>query len=328
MPTLRPETPTGSILLTGASSFSGLWIAEALAAAGHRVVAPLRRREEDYSGLRLARVQRLKSIAEICFEADFTAEAFDGVVKRHGPFDLFAHHAADIANYRDPEYEVGQGVARNTERARHVFRLLKAGGAKAVIATGTTFEMDDRLPPPDDMALSPYGLSKALTNQALRHFAHWEGLAFARFVIAAPFGPWEEGRFVWSLFQAWLSDRPALVRTPAYVRDNLPAELLGKAYARLAGELMGGAGGRVARPSGFVGTQETFARKVAIEAQARLGRPCLVTAATQSTFLEPEVRVNDEPAIPDDWDEAGFWDRYVDYYLEVERAGLLQAAQA
>lgn len=322
------ESEAGRVLLTGGSSFSGLWIAEALAAEGWRVVAPLRRREEDYEGLRLARVQRLKAVAETCFEVDFATPAVDDVVQRCGPFDLFAHHGADIPNYRDPAYEVGQGVARNTERMRHLFGLLKAGGAKAVIATGTTFEADDRLAPPDDLAVSAYGLSKTLTNQALRHFAHWEGLAFARFVVAAPFGPWEEGRFVWSLFQAWLSGRPAEVRTPAYVRDNQPVDLLAQAYARLADTIMQRGGDRTCRPSGFVGEQGAFARKVAAEAEARLGRPCPVVEAVQADFPEPRVRVNDEPMINCDWDERAFWDAYVGYYLRVERMGLLQAKPA
>lgn len=318
----------GSILLTGASSFSGMWIAEALSAAGYRVVAPLRRREQDYTGLRLARVQRLRLSAELAFEADFTTPEFDEIVRSRGPFDLLAHHAADIPSYREAGYDVGQGVTRNITRARELFRTLKAQGARAVIATGTTFEMDRRAPFPDDLSVSPYGLSKTLTNQTFRHFAHWEDLAFARFVVAAPFGPWEEGRLVWSLFQAWMSGRAAIVRTPAYVRDNIPVELLAQAYAGLVGEMLSGANDLIARPSGLVGTQEAFARRVASEAQARLGRPCLVTAQAQTEFPEPLARVNDQPAIPADWDEAGFWDRYVQYYVDVDRRGLLQAAKA
>ena len=51
------------ILLTGASSFTGLWITEALAAAGHEVVAPLTRDADAYSGLRGERVARLAGSA-------------------------------------------------------------------------------------------------------------------------------------------------------------------------------------------------------------------------------------------------------------------------
>ena len=44
------------ILLTGGSSFTGLWFARSLAAKGHTVVAPLK--GSDYSGLRGERVSR------------------------------------------------------------------------------------------------------------------------------------------------------------------------------------------------------------------------------------------------------------------------------
>lgn len=315
------------VLLSGASSFSGMWIAEALAAAGCEVIAVFRQGRDGYSGLRAERVGRVAAVATACFDIDLMTPAIDAVLERQGPFDVFAHHAAAIENYRDPAYDVGEGVQRNTAGMRRLFRRLRQGGARRVIATGTTFEADEREAGPERYAVSPYGLSKTLTNQALRHFAHWEGLDFSRFVVAAPFGPFEEGRFVWSLFQAWMQGRAAEVRTPAYVRDNLPAELLGRAYADLVLNPSGGPN-QVARPAGFIGEQGDFARRVAREAESRLGRPCPVLAAEQTEFPEPRVRVNDEPAIPADWDERAFWDAYVDYYLRVERLGLLHARPA
>jgi hypothetical protein len=143
-------------------------------------------------------------------------------------------------------------------------------------------------------------------------------------VIAAPFGPWEEGRFVWSLFQSWLADRPAVVRTPDYVRDNLPAPLLGLSYARFLGDLLANPNSdQVARPSGFVGSQGAFARKVASEARARLGRPCEVVDAVQAGWPEPYLRINSDPVRDPGWDEARFWDSYVSYYVELDARGLL-----
>jgi len=83
------------VLLTGASSFTGLWIAEALAEAGFSVVAPLRRARSDYDGERLARIERLQGSCEVVFSAPFASPAFMDIVRTKKPAAL-AHHAAEI----------------------------------------------------------------------------------------------------------------------------------------------------------------------------------------------------------------------------------------
>ncbi len=127
------------------------------------------------------------------------------------------------------------------------------------------------------------------------------------------------------MFQAWFDDRPGVVRTPRYVRDNIPAPLLGGAYAGLARDMLAGAGDRAARPQGFVGTQEAFGARLAAAMAPRLGRACAVELMTQPRLDEPEVRINSEPAFTPGWDEAAFWDDYAAYYQEIAAAGLLAA---
>jgi UDP-glucose 4-epimerase len=311
------------ILLTGASSFSGLWIAEALAAAGHEVTAPLKRQEADYSGLRAERVARLKRSADAVFDAPFGSARFLDLAARG--VDLLAHHAADIPNYRSADYDVMAGVARNTEGLEAVFRACARAGARAAVVTGTTFEAGEGGGGAGDLAVSPYGLSKTLTNEAARHFAPWSGLGFGKFVVAAPFGVLEEGRFAWSLFQAWFDGRPGQVRTPRYVRDNIPAPLLAAAYAGLTARLLDGAGTAFGRPAGFIGTQAAFAERLAAEMRPRLGLPCEVDSLPQPELAEPERRVNSDPAIPPDWDAAAFWDDYAAYYRRLAETGRLAA---
>jgi len=249
------------ILLTGASSFTGLWIAEALAAAGHEVVAPLTRQADGYPGLRGERVARLSASARA---------------------------AAD-------------------------------GGCRVLISTATVFEPGEGGEGPDAPAVSPYGLSKGLTGQALAGFAEEAGLSFGRFVIANPFGVLEEGRMGWSLFQAWFRGEPGRVLTPAYVRDNQPVPHLADAYVRLAGRLL--ESDRPvkldARPSGLVGTQGDFAKRLAAEAGPRLGLACDLVLNNQVDFPEPRVRVNDEPCLPSGWRGEAFFDAYTDYYARL-----------
>lgn len=306
------------VLLTGATSFTGAWIAEALADAGHHVVAPLLRAREAYQGLRADRLQRLLDRVEVVFERPFASPGFHDLLA--SGVDVLAHHAADIPGYREPTYDVAAGVARNLQGGRQVFAEFARHGGRAVIATGTGFEAAGDPP----RAVSPYGLSKHLTNQAFRHYAHWEGLAFGRFVINGPFGPLEEGRIVWSLFQAWFAGQAGVIRTPAYVRDNIPVPLLARAYAGLVEDLVSGdVTDRDCKPAGFIGPQIDFARRVAAEAAPRLGLACAIEALEQTAFPEPYVVANTEPTLSADWDQAAFWDAYVDYYRQVQARGLL-----
>lgn len=313
------------ILLTGGSSFTGFWIAKALAQAGYEVIAPVTRHPGGYEGLRAERVERLAAYARVVFEAPFGSPAFltlitDGV-------DLLAHHAADIPNYRSPNYDVVSGVGRNLAGAERVLSALADVGATGVIVTGTTFEVGEGGPAPHDMALSPYGLSKTLTSEALRHFALWRGLKFGKFVIAAPFGPFEEGRFAWSLFQRWFVGQPGHVKTPRYIRDNIPAPLLGQAYASLSEGLLesGGPTQLTLRPSGIVGTQEFFANVVANEMRSRLGLACDIELSSQLHFVEPEVCINTDCWIPRGGLPATFWDAYAAYYERVAANGRLSS---
>ena len=312
------------ILLTGASSFTGLWIAEALAEAGHEVAAPLTRGEADYPGLRGERVARLGACARRVFDAPLDSDAFRELA-RTGRFDLFAHHAADIPGYRSPDYDVAAGVARNLAGAAEAVQAAARGGCRAMVSTATVFEPGEGGEGPDAPAVSPYGLSKGLTGKALAGFAAGAGLAFGRFVIANPFGVLEEGRMGWSLFQAWFRGEPARVLTPAYVRDNQPVPFLAAAYARLAEALLAAGEAVVldARPSGLVGTQGEFARRLAAEAGPRLGLACDLILNDQVDFPEPRVRVNDEPCLPPGWTGEAFFDAYADYYARLAAEGRL-----
>jgi nucleoside-diphosphate-sugar epimerase len=312
------------ILLTGASSFTGLWIAEAMAAAGHEVVAPLTREADAYSGLRGERVARLAGSAERVFVAPLDSDRFRDLA-RAGRFDVLAHHAADIPGYRSPDYDAVAGAARNLAGAEAAVRAASAGGCRALISTATVFEPGEGGEGPHAPAVSPYGISKGLTGQALAGFAAQASLAFGRFVIANPFGVLEEGRMAWSLFQAWFRGEPGRVLTPAYVRDNQPVPDLAAAYARLAERLLS-AGEPVrldSRPSGLVGTQGDFARRLAAEAAPRLGLACDLVLNDQVDFPEPRVRVNAEPCLPTGWTGEAFFDAYCAYYARLAAEGRL-----
>lgn len=311
------------VLLTGASSFTGVWIAEALAEAGFEVVAPLLRPRDAYAGTRLERVLRLERCATVEFERPFGSAAFLGSLSRLGRLDVLAHHAAHITGYRDPAYDALDGLRRNTEGAQAVLRAFREIGGRAVILTGSVFEAGEG-GEAHSPAVTPYGLSKTLTSAAFAYWAGEAGLRFARFVIPSPYGPLEEARFCWHLFRTWSAGGAPVVRTPLYVRDHIAAPGLAEAYVRCVRAALDGPQQElVARPSGWIANQGDFALRVAAEAGRRLGRDLPVELSEQARFEEPRVRVNSDTALPASLGDAAFWDAYVAWYEDLRVRGAL-----
>lgn len=302
------------VLLTGASSFTGMWIAEALAAAGFEVIAALQRAPGEYDPEKLARIRRVEAVAEVVYDRPFGSDAFLDLVRQRGEVAALAHHAADVTGYREPGFDAVAAFDRNLAGAPAALEVLAEQGARVALVTGTVFEAGEGGDPAEPLAVTPYGLSKTLSNVALQHHAAWAGLSFGRFVIPSPFGAFEQQRsFPAYLFRSWFAGETPTVRTPLYLRDHLPAPQLARAYAaHLAALLADPATPAVSRPSGWIATQGAFAEKLAAEAARRLGLACPVAFAEQTEFPEPRTRVNCEPAPAGD--EAAFWDAYVSWY--------------
>lgn len=306
------------VLLTGGSSFTGLWIAQALAEAGFEVTAAITRPLDGYAGLRAERVARLANVARVIPEAPVASQRFLAAAREGA--DLLAHHGADIPGYRDPDYDPWAGFQRNMAGVGEAIAAFAQAGGKGFIATGTYFEDGEG---GGQAAASPYGASKALTNAEQARLAAEAGLNFGKFVVPSPFGRFEEGRIVWSLFQAWSQGRSAEILNPAYVRDQLPVPLLAEAYLGAARAVLAWPEPARFRPSGYVETVGAFAGRVANNVRVRKGWACELVLREQTAFPEPRERANDQPMVLPD--EAAFWDDYVAYYDEVQARGLLGA---
>jgi nucleoside-diphosphate-sugar epimerase len=302
--------------MTGASSFTGLWFADALHAAGAHVVAPLRAAPASYAeGVRAERVRRLKHVAEIVDAAPFGSPPFLDLAQAGG-YDLLCHHGAKVGDYRSPDFDIAGALADNTLNLRAVLDALARGGAKGIVLTGSVFEPDEGAGEAPLIAFSAYGLSKGLTAAVVSHRCREIGLPYAKFVIPNPFGPLEEPRFCAYLVRTWKTGETARVNTPDYVRDNIHVSLLAKAYAKFAAETAAGRGTAKLNPSGYVESQGAFAERFAAAMRPRLGLACGLDLATQTDFSEPMMRVNTDSAARyvGDWDEKGAWDEAAEGY--------------
>jgi UDP-glucose 4-epimerase len=310
-------------LLTGASSFSGYWFAVKLSAAGFRVVAPLRGAPETYEGVRGDRVQKLKSVAEIVPDCPFGSPKFMDLVTAES-FEVLCHHAARVADYRSLDFDLISALAENTNNVRKTIEAMRARCLKAVVFTGSVFEANEGAGNRPMQAFSPYGLSKGLTSEVIHHWCVHFGVPFGKFLIANPFGPFEEPRFCAYLIKTWQAGQVAEVRTPDYLRDNIHVDLLALAYASFVKRVVETGVGEKFGPIGYIETQGAFTERFAAAMRPRLGWKCAIKLLKQTDFSEPLVRINTHPidTVSFAWSEEVAWDKVANYYRTISRGGL------
>lgn len=306
------------VLFTGGSSFTGMWFIRELAALGYEVTAIFRRPASEYA--EPTRHRRVALATEVCrpvYGCAFGDERFLALVGEG--FDLLCHHAADVTNYKSPDFDTVAALANNTHNLPAVLTALKAGGGRRVLLTGSVFEGGEGAGSQGLPDFSPYGLSKALTAQLFRFECARSGVGLGKFVIPNPFGPYEEPRFTGYLMKNWLAGAIPNCSSPVYVRDNIHASLLAKAYARFAG-VVPAEGFLRTNPSGYAESQGAFTLRLAQEMRPRLGLPCKVELKKQVEFPEPRVRINTDPVDGDAlaWDESAAWDDMARYYQQAQ----------
>ena len=301
------------ILFTGASSFTGHWFVHELVEAGHEVVAAFRG-EGEYAGVRAMRARLVRELCEVRFGCRFGADDFLALAK--APFDVLCHHAAEVGNYSNPDFDPYRAAAANLHRLPEVLRALKDRGCGRLVLTGSLFEANEGAGSAPLRAFSPYGLSKTLTASAAEFYADREGFTFEKFVVPNPFGPYEEPRFTAYLMKTWLAAETARVQTPRYVRDNIPVSLLARAYAEFVGANPAPGAVRRRNPSFYPESQGAFAERVRREVMTRLGLRCDLELGQQTAFPEPVVRINTDLLDPEalGFSEAQAWDEFVQYY--------------
>lgn len=310
------------ILFTGASSFTGYWFVRELTAAGHGVTAVFRGEAGGYpDATRRERVARLADSCRPVYGCSFGDDKFKALAGEGG-FDVLCHHAADVTNYKSPDFDAVGAVANNTRNLPAVLAALKSGGARRVVLTGSVFEGGEGAGSQGLPDFSPYGFSKRLTAEVFRFYCERDGLRLGKFVIPNPFGPYEEPRYTAYLIKNWLAGATPSCSNPLYVRDNIHVSLLAKVYARFVSELPEAPGFARINPLGYAESQGAFTLRLAEALRPRFNLPCEVELKKQTAFPEPRVRINTD--IPDadalGWDESAAWDELAEYYLR-GRAG-------
>ena len=306
------------IVFTGASSFTGYHFVRELAAAGHDILMTFTRKLGDYDDVRCVRVEQVMRLGRAEVGVRFGDGRFMEVLDEFGHVDLLCHHAADVRDYKSADFDVPGALASNTNNVRAVLQALYERGCRRIVLTGSVFERSEGAGSGGLPSLSPYGLSKALTWEVFRHYGPRIGMHVGKFVIANPFGPYEEPRFTTYLARTWLAGDVAAVNTPEYVRDNIHVSLLARSYAQFAEGLPDSPGTSRINPSGYVESQGSFATRFADAMRDRLGVPCQLQLERQVEFGEPKIRINVDPVDGDaiGWSESEAWDELAFFYLQ------------
>lgn len=304
------------ILFTGASSFTGHWFVTKLAERGHEVWSTFTQNNADAYGAEV-RGQRVARVLEKChpvFSCHFGDDRFLKLLNDE-KFDLLCHHAADVTNYRSPDFDVASAVANNTFRESDVLQSLGTNGG-SLLLTGSFFEPGEGAGSDGRPAFSPYGVSKRLTADNFQNECQQTGARMGKFVIPNPFGPWEDPRFISYLARTWSVGQVAAVRTPDYIRDNIPVSLLSAAYVEFAEQLPHAAAYVKTNPRGYVESQGAFSERVAREMRSRTSWKCELELAVQTVFDEPLERMNTDELDQQKlgWSESVAWDELAEYY--------------
>lgn len=307
------------ILLTGASSFTGYWFANKLLSRGHHVTTIFTKENLDaYPPERVKRIDSLGKDVHSVYGCKFGDAKFIELLKRE-KFDVLCHHAAEVTDYKRPDFDIVEAVSANTSNIYPVFMALRDTGCKLVI-TGSVFEdinkVNDNLP---QKHFSGYGLSKSISSDLFHYYAKQFDVNIGKFIISNPFGAFEEKRFLNYLITGWLNGESRSVNTPDYVRDNIHVELLAQYYTYFIEQIVISKNPVMTlAPSGYIETQGEFAARVANEMRTRLNKECIVVNNEQKDFSEPLSLFNKDKVSEI---EAGFeaqkaWDDLAAFYLK------------
>lgn len=306
------------ILFTGSSSFTGYWMLRALVEAGHQPLATFQRAREEYQGLRAQRVRAVESLCETCFSASTGSRRFHEAIASLPQWDLWCHHGAHVHEYKSWTFDPIAALSSNSAGLHTIIPQLKEKGCRHVLLTGSLFAMRQGVGSDPERAVSPYGLSKGLTYDLFSYYLTQADMVLGHFVIANPFGPFEEERLTRFLATEWLNGRIPMLQSPDYVRDYMPVDLLAQLYVWFARRCLNATTSLSYAPQGYVGTLRDFVHRFAKQLTPRLKVPCEVQYAAQSDLSEPLVRIN---SIPYDaksvaWNEEAFWNDLAKWYLE------------
>lgn len=305
----------GSVLLTGVSSFTGFWFAQKLYEEGFKVVCPLPRKENDYNDLKLQRLELLNRHVNLIYECPYGSAKFLSLCEDH--YDVLCLHGAYVLDYSSDRFPLTHALSENLKSSEKVLENLFSKGCRRVIWTSSVFE--DAVNLNDTQSGKPgwyrYALSKYLSYAAISELCRGCGYEFSRVVVTNPFGPLEDKKLSYHLFNSFLNkEKEFTIKTPYYVRDMIHVQNLAKIYSKIiiSKECI-----PEIRPCEYSGSMISFAKLYIEEVSKRLTINLKINSQNME-FNEPYSLTNDEhvTTILNEDNSEEYWDELCRYYLK------------
>ena len=304
-----------SVLLTGVSSFTGFWFAQKLYEEGYKVVCPLPRKENDYSDLKLQRLELLNRHVNLIYECPYGSAKFLNLCKDH--YDTLCLHGAYVMGYASGQFPLTQAISENLKSTEKVLESLFSKGCRRVVWTSSVFE--DAVTLNGTKSSKPswyrYALSKYLSYVAISELCRSSSYELSRIVITNPFGPLEDKKLSYHLFNSFLNkEKEFTIKTPYYVRDMIHVQNLAKIYSKIiySKECI-----PEIRPCEYSGSMISFAKIYKEEVSKRI-KSDLIINSQKMQFDEPYALTNDQhiTTILNEDNSEQYWDELCDYYLK------------
>jgi UDP-glucose 4-epimerase len=317
------------LLFTGSSSFTGFYFINELAKIDSlEIHAIISKKKSEYEGLKKIRLGLLNSKIIVHENIQFGDRSFvELLTSNNEKFDILCCHGAFVENYNSAEFDLIKAISSNTKNIALVMKKFKENNGSIIINTGSVFEPNEGICEKEPRAFNLYGLSKKFTYELFKYYCQINGISCGKFVIANPFGKFEEPRFTNYLFNCWQRNETPLVQTPKYIRDNIPVDLLAKSYADFLVKIIKKSKNGIIsqeyqiNPSGYVESQQVFTNKILNNINKIFQLDYKVDFFEQTKFDQPICRYNKTSLFDlyPKWDENKFWHDYITSYVTMPK---------
>lgn len=221
-----------SVAISGASSFTGLWICEYFARKNWDVHAIFSQSKNSYSGIKEHRISLLPSSVHKHFGTSAESGSMAQWILEFKP-QIWVHHHHFMENFRAASYDTEAAYRVGLDPLAEIYKNLKRV-AIGMIFSGSYFEPGEGQRNGWEPE-TPYGETKQRIWQFLEEKGRVDGFPISKVVIPNPVGPLENrDRLIPKMYEAVERGIEFEVRRPDDEQDFIPADALAAVYEQAA----------------------------------------------------------------------------------------------